>query len=116
MENAKGHPMIDALIPLAALVRRELLRTLRINRSLYMLALLVGIPALCIVAIWPMEDDPVFFVHRADSADSANLYRGPFLSPQRSSCPLMRPRQCVVSVIAIRWSRCCLRASRRARC
>ncbi len=57
--------MIDALIPLAALVRRELLRTLRINRSLYMLALLVGIPALCIVAIWPMEDDPVFFVHRA---------------------------------------------------
>ena len=57
--------MTDALIPLAALVRRELLRTLRINRSIYMLALLVGIPAICVVAIWPMDDDPVFAVRRA---------------------------------------------------
>ena len=54
--------MTDALIPLAALVRRELMRTLRINRSIYMLALLVGIPAISVVAIWPMEDDPVFAV------------------------------------------------------
>lgn len=57
--------MTDALIPLAALVRRELLRTLRANRSLYLLALLVGIPAISVLVVWPMPDDPVFFVHRA---------------------------------------------------
>ncbi|MCC6152698.1 MAG: hypothetical protein IT367_03020 [Candidatus Hydrogenedentes bacterium] len=65
MENAKGYPMTDALIPLAALVRRELLRTLRVSRSLYLLALLVGIPAVSVRVVWPMSDDPVFFVHRA---------------------------------------------------
>lgn len=72
--------MIDALIPLAALVRRELVCTLRINRSIFMLALLVGIPAICVVTVWPMEDDPVFAVRRVTEMISQFCVVGLFVT------------------------------------
>ncbi|MCC6796452.1 MAG: ABC transporter permease [Candidatus Hydrogenedentes bacterium] len=57
--------MIDTLVPFAALVRRELVRTLRQDKSGRIIVLTTALLSIAIVVSWPFDDDPVFRIHRA---------------------------------------------------